>query len=564
MEQKDMITAIEQRLQRIYGYQPPAIAGLLAEEAARVTSNRRQKATPWSEQDVILITYGDSIRQEGEQPLATLNTFLDDHLSGSISHVHILPFFPYSSDDGFSVIDYYRVNPELGDWKAVENMTKNYRLMADLVVNHISQHSTWFQNYLKGREPGAGFFIEADPGEDLSRVVRPRSLPLLTPVETEHGKRWVWTTFSDDQIDLNFRNPQVLLEMMKVFLFYMEQGAQIIRLDAIAFLWKEPGTSCLHLPQTHEVVKLMREIMQYVDPNAVLITETNVPNKENLSYFGAGDEAHMVYQFSLPPLLLYALHTADSTYLTRWASTLTEIPEGCTFFNFTASHDGIGVRPLEGLLPDEEIRTLAEAMKSYGGRISTKRNADGSDSPYEMNITYLDALKYTRAGEDRLQTERFICSQTIMMSFKGIPAFYIHSLIGTHNFEEGVAETGMNRTINRRKWDAGELAAKLESDSEHRHILEELSRRIFIRKSIPEFHPDAPQHIWEDTGRLLILERGSEHNLIMMANLSGESVATPAIPDPAGDKYIDRLSDIAFHPGRHHLKPYQVVWLKRK
>lgn len=566
MERSDLHAQIETRLKRIYRTDDRLgdISKHLAEAAAKVRKQRRGKASRWSEQDIILITYGDSILEEGERPLRSLRSFLAKYLAGKVSHVHILPFFPYSSDDGFSVIDYYRVDPKLGDWEDVRSIAADFGLMADLVINHISRQSNWFQNYLNGKDPGEDYFIEADQSDDLSKVVRPRSLPLLTPVETIEGTRWVWTTFSDDQIDLNFSNPKVLLEMMKVFLFYLEQGAQIIRLDAIAFLWKEIGTTCLHLPQTHEVVKLMRDLIDYIDPNIILITETNVPNKENLSYFGAGDEANMVYQFSLPPLLLHALHTANVEYLTRWAATLTDIPPGCTFFNFTASHDGIGVRPLEGLLPREEILELTTAMQAYGGRISTKRNADGSDSPYEMNITYLDALKHTRAGKDKLQIERFICSQTIMMSFKGIPAFYIHSLIGTHNNTRGVARTGMNRTINRRKWNRNELYPLLDGPSSHQAILYKLSERIALRKTVAAFHPDSPMEIPERNDGLFVMFRGPERELTVLANFSTLPIQPGEAESGISGAYHDLLGkeDVLIH--ELVLRPYQVMWLQKK
>ncbi|MCG8700813.1 MAG: alpha-amylase family glycosyl hydrolase, partial [Bacteroidales bacterium] len=309
------------RLEFIYSSEPKVeiveqIYKAVVETKAKLPTLPKVK---WDETDSILITYGDSIKKEGELPLVTLHNFLKKNLSGTLSTIHILPFFPYSSDDGFSVIDYTMVNPELGTWKEIEPIAADFKFMADLVVNHISQHSTWFQNYLKGVDPGKDFFIEADPATDLSKVVRPRSLPLLTEVETANGKKHVWTTFSADQIDVNFGNEQLLVEMVKIFLLYLSQGSSIIRLDAIAFLWKEIGTNCLHLPQTHEVVKLMRDIMDFIHPSMVLLTETNVPNKENLSYFGNNDEANMVYQFSLPPLLLHALFTGNAKYLTKWA-----------------------------------------------------------------------------------------------------------------------------------------------------------------------------------------------------------------------------------------------------
>ncbi|MGD2033668.1 MAG: alpha-amylase family glycosyl hydrolase [Bacteroidales bacterium] len=566
MQQSEFIEKINGRLTAVYGDSliRQDLKESLFERTERLKKDQTGQAEKWNEKDIILITYGDSILSSKEKPLKTLNAFINNRLQGSVSGVHILPFFPYSSDDGFSVIDYLQVNPELGDWEGIEKIAGEYALMADLVINHVSSKSQWFRDFKKGVEPGRGFFIEADPETDLSAVIRPRSLPLLTGFDTAHGKKYVWTTFSADQIDLNFANPEVLFEILNVLLFYFEKGVKIVRLDAIAFLWKEIGTSCLHLPQTHEVVRLMREIAEYIDSRIIIITETNVPNKENLSYFGKGDEAHMVYQFSLPPLLLHALHTADSGHLTSWAKTLSEIPEGCTFFNFTASHDGIGVRPLEGILPGDEIVKLTEAMKSYGGYVSTKRNSDGTDSPYEMNITYLDALKYTSLGRDDLQVERFICSQTIMMSFKGIPAFYIHSLLGTHNHLEGVKKTGIPRAINRKKWNTDELYDLLSADNEHSRILDELKRRMKIRGKIKAFHPDEKQETLDPDNSLFVLLRGDENELLVISNITPEKTEfafTEALSDFSDGK--DLISGELAGSSKIILKPYQVLWLQK-
>ena len=454
--------------------------------------NRRPQTTkPWDEKDIVLITYANTLIQPGEKPLRTLHRFLRSQLDESVNCVHLLPFFPFTSDDGFAVSDFMTVNQSFGHWGDITAITNDFNLMADLVINHVSTSHPWFRNYLQGDAPGKGFFIEAEPGADYSQVVRPRSTPLFTSFETSMGKRDVWTTFSDDQADLNFANPEVLIEMIRVLLFYVSQGVRIVRLDAIAYLWKKPGTACIHLPETHEIVKLLREILTFVDPGVLLITETNVPNRENWSYFGENNEAHMVYQFSLPPLLLHALFTGNSEFLTRWAREIPDIPPGQTFFNYTASHDGIGVRPLEGLLPPAEIRKLADAIVAFGGKISEKINPDGSKSPYELNITYLDAMKGDVNGIDKLQIPRFICSQTIMMSIRGIPAFYIHSLLGTSNDYDGMRTTGRARSINRKTWPVKELMALLSGDTTHSMICNELRRLMVLRRKWKAFHPDS-------------------------------------------------------------------------
>lgn len=567
MTKKDLTAILTIRLKNIYNRMPYNSHQLraLVNEIFKVKNSIYPGDFKWDEKSIILITYGDSITVKGEKPLITLNRFLKNYLAEHISHVHILPFFPYSSDDGFSVINYREVNPSLGNWNDIQKIGRSYKLMIDLVINHVSQQSEWFQNYCKEIEPGKSFFIEVDLHVDLSKVIRPRSLPLLSSFNTFSGIKHIWTTFSSDQIDLNFKNPEVLLQMLRIFLFYLLKGARIIRLDAIAFLWKELGTSCMHLNQTHEIVKLLRDIITFIDPTMVLITETNVPDKENLSYFGEGDEANMIYQFSLPPLILHALLTANSSYLNKWASSLPDIPEGCTCLNFTASHDGIGVRPLEGLLHKEEIQELTEIVKGNGGYISSKSNSDRTESPYELNITYFDALKKTRFGEDDLQIDRFLCSQTLMMSLRGIPAFYIHSLLGTHNDHEGVKHTGMFRSINRYKWNAEDLFFKLDHESEHSFILSELLRRISLRQKESSFHPDSPQTVIPFDSDVFVIARGKKGEMIVLANLSlkPKQLYTNDLI-PSGQIISDLLGKSYIKDGILFLKPYQICWLKKK
>jgi glycosidase len=524
----------------------------------------------WNESDVMLITYGDSITRADEPPLATLKTFLDRYLRGEISTVHILPFFPYSSDDGFSVIDYRQVKPELGNWPHIEALAQDYNLMFDMVINHVSRESLWFADYISDVPPANDYFIEVDPDTDLSTVIRPRSSPLLASINTPRGTKHVWATFSEDQIDLNFRNPAVLLEIVDIMLGYLKTGARVLRLDAIAFLWKQIGTSCVHLQQTHEVVKLLRDVVEFVQPGSILLTETNVPTPENLGYFGSGDEAHMVYQFGLPPLLLHAFNRSTADYLTRWAKELPDPPSGCTYLNFTASHDGIGLRALEGVLKPIEVEDLIDSMRRFGGFVSMKANPDGTDSPYEINISYYDAMQGTRRGPDQWQLERFICSQAIMLALRGVPAIYIHSLLATPNFLNGVELTGRTRSINRRKWDYDELLNYLEAENTPNHECFLHYRRLLeVRRNEPCFHPDTPQFILEVDHSLFILLREDQQDnrrVLCIHNVTPNPVSLQSLV------HLVELQETRWYSLNEEmlisdelytqtLKPYQYLWL---
>ena len=527
----------------------------------------------WDESDVVLITYADTVQQPGEKPLVTLHRFLSDCLADSLSSVHILPFFPYSSDDGFSVMDYLAVNESHGTWEDIERIARDYKLMADLVINHMSARSRWFENFRKRVDPGKDYFFEGNPRDDLSAVVRPRTSPLLNPVQTDDGERYVWCTFSEDQVDLNFANPKVLMEFVAIIRHYLERGIILFRLDAVAFLWKEPGTPSIHLRQTHELIKILRLLIEHHSPDAVVITETNVPNRENLTYFGNANEAHVIYNFSLPPLLINTLVTGDCKHLKTWLMSMPPAQMGTTYLNFIASHDGIGMRPTDGLLTDEEKQRLINTMDSFGGKVSYRRTADGRDQPYEINIALYDALRGTaESGADHWQLQRFICAHTIMLALEGIPAFYIHSLLATENDLERVEHTGRLRSINRSQWQLDDLERKLADPlSHHSKAFHELTRLIAIRRKQSAFHPNATQFTLHLGLQLFGFWRQSmrrDQSIFCIHNISDEvqPVALSDINLIGTDHWQDLISGMKIDDlsGSITLKPYQSVWLSNR
>ncbi len=498
-----------------------------------------------TEKNSILITYGDQVQKQGQLHFETLTEFADKHLNGVVDGIHILPFFPWTSDDGFSVIDYRKVDSELGDWSDVEKLGKNFRLMFDGVINHISSKSEWFMAYLRGEKPYTRFFISVSGNPDLSDVVRPRALPLLTEFQTLCGPRKVWTTFSADQVDLDFHCPDVLLEIIDILLMYAEKGAQFIRLDAIAYLWKEIGTKCIHLPQTHTFIQLLRQVFDETAPKVQIITETNVPHADNIAYFGDGEnEAQLVYNFALPPLVLHTFHTGDATVLSDWAASL-ELPSNhTTFFNFLASHDGIGLNPAKGLLSPAEIDNLVKATIQHGGLISYKQNPDGSQSPYEMNISYFDALSNPVGNEPvELQVKRFMAAQSIMLCLRGVPGIYFHSLFGSRNWYEGVKQTKQNRTINRQKLDFQQLVSDLINPLSLRfQVFGNYSHLLRERAMSSAFHPNGGQKIIEMGKCVFAVLRSSPDDLEKVLCLQN----------------VTAQSQLA---GSLTLEPYQTLWV---
>ena len=553
-------------LSEIYGNET---AAPLTDELRALIARSAQAAPPQprrrlSAADVMLISYADQLSQPGMTPLASLADFCRQQLSGLITCLHLLPFYPSSSDDGFAVQDYRQVDPALGSWDEITALGADFDLMFDAVINHVSAQGAWFQAFLRGEQPYQDYFIVVTGSPDLSQVVRPRTLPLLT----DFSGQALWTTFSADQVDLNYANPRVLMEVLDLLLYYAARGAHFLRLDAIAFLWKQPGTHCIHLPQTHSIIRLFRALLDEAAPQVSLITETNVPHADNISYFGDGrHEAQLVYNFALPPLLLHTLQTADSSALTEWAAGLSLPSQEVTFFNFLASHDGIGLNPLRGILPEPAIAALVQRALAHGGLVSYRKNPDGSQSPYELNINYFDALSDPNSNEVlNVQVSRFMAAQAIMLALQGLPGIYFHSLFGSRGWQLGPALTGHNRSLNRQKLARLELEQELsEQGSLRQEVFQRYAELLRARRSSPAFDPYGAQTVL-DCGRSIfgVLRSDPAGHLICLQNISPQpqllEIDLRRLPIHASLRSL--LSNLRLPIGAPlNLQPYQTLWL---
>jgi sucrose phosphorylase len=577
VEQGELLKRIHQHLRFIYRYSgidDLALWSLVRRLHSLMRLDQhcehpRPHCNPWDESDIAIITYGDTFQREGEKPLVTLRRFLHTHLADTVTAVHILPFFPWSSDDGFAVMEYTRVNESLGDWEDIEAIASEFYLMADLVINHGSSRSRWFQQFMRDEAPGRDLFYCASPDDDLSAVVRPRTSPLLREVQTPSGVRHVWCTFGHDQVDFDFGNPDVLCEFVKIMRAYLDHGVRIFRLDAVAFLWKKIGSDCLNLEETHEIVRLFRTLIEHAERNAVIITETNIPVRENLAYFGNANEAHGIYNFSLPPLLVNALVMGTCRHLKNWLMTMPPAQNGTSYFNFIASHDGIGLRPAEGLMSNEEIDALVEVMQDFGGRISWRALGEGAARPYEMNISLFDAMAGTPEGRDEWQLDRFICAHAIMLSLEGIPGIYVHSMLGTENDLHRLEHSGHNRHINRHQWDFDALEQLLSDESGHHAIvLARMKSLIRLRRGQPAFHPNATQftmHLGDEVFAFWRQSMDRRQSIFCLNNVTSQPctlnlsdinlIGTMQWCDLiTGDDYTERSGTLT-------LQPYQTIWL---
>ena len=568
---KGYMTELERILKIYYAYKPQEI----------IESDKRfDPSNRFTETDFILITYGDIIRGEAHSPLATLAAFCDSYLEGNINTLHILPFFPYSSDKGFSIIDFETVDPHLGTWQDIEELENHYQLMFDGVINHVSSKSRWFQEFLNGAPYYRDFFITFDSPDDLNHeqrkmIFRPRTSDVLTKFDTINGLKYVWTTFSSDQIDLNYKNPNVLMRVIEILLFYVRHGANIIRLDAVTYLWAEPGTRCVHLDQTHEIIKFFRDVLDAVAPHVALITETNVPHEDNIGYFGNGhNQAQMVYNFALPPLVLHTFYTQDASALAKWVMDLKPKSHSTTFFNFLDSHDGIGLMAVKNILKKEEIDFIIKKAEEHGGYISYKTSEDGTEVAYEINITWFSALNREDSDEDiAFQVKRFVASRIIPLVLQGVPGIYLHSLIGTRNDIDAVLSTKSKRDINRTIIDEKAITEALKNPfSKVSRINRELGRLITIRTRQRAFHPNGNQRILMISPYIFSVLRASpdgDQYILALINVTDKVCHIEVSLSEIGIgevQWYDLVSSVEWmaDEGKLYLtlQPYDTIWLE--
>ena len=525
----------------------------------------------WNGDDVVLITYADSVVDDAKPGLQGLRSFVNRHLQVFAPVIHVLPFLESTSDGGFAVSSHEQLESRHGDWSDLAALAKGRRLMADLVLNHVSASHPWVRQFLRDEEPGRLCVLEAAPDPCWDDVVRPRSSALFTYLQSSVGQRQVWTTFGPDQVDLDWRCPEVLLGFTRLLKQKLAHGVRWIRLDAVGFVWKEPNTSCIHRPQVHRLVEVLRHLLTYAcTGSGVVVTETNVPEEENLSYLRSGREAHLAYNFPLPPLLMEAAMSGSADLLNRWLSRWPQLPNSTALLNFTACHDGVGLRPLEGLMPQRRLLNLLIACEQRGGLVSHRRLADGDDVPYEINISWWSAMADSGRDPSHHQRSRFLLTQLLLLALPGVPAFYLPALLATPNDNASFRRTGHRRALNRPQFQLDRLERLFaDPESETSQVTGSLRRAMEVRRGQSALDPFAAMTLLsKDRSDLVILQRGDENNmLVAIHNFSDVrlSLSLSTLADSSGAPWHDALSGRSLVAGQQalDLEPFAVHWLVR-
>ena len=563
---------IKSKLKNIYRYHLSEIEIIdYCKEITKVINkfnkkkNRKKKIV--SEKTSIVICYGDSVFSSSQKHLIkNFQSFFQKKLSKYFNTVHFLPFYPSSSDSGFAVKDHYKIDSKLGNWSDIIKFSKKNDIMADIVINHSSARGLWFKNFLKEKKPGKDYFLTVNSDFNVSKVIRPRDHQLLKKIDIFKKPEYLWRTFSPDQLDLNFKNPAVLLRFIKIMIHLINHGVTIFRLDAIAYLWKVNGTKCVNLRETHEIIKLLRIVCSLLNVESIIVTETNLPEKENISYFGNFDEANWIYNFSLPPLLIYSFLFENSSYLNNWNRKLPQTKKGNSYLNFIASHDGIGMRPVEGIMNESNKDKFLKRLKKNGSKFSYRKIQSKSKKVYEANITVFDALnKSDYDPKGKFFLERFISAHSIMISFEGVPAIYFNSLFGTSNDEAKYIITGNRRDLNRYRWNHKNITKKLENTRSKQSIFyKSITSLLEIRRKQKAFHPNGLRSSINMGSKIFCFKRQSvdkKQIIICITNLSSKIQKAKI-----NSKFL-KWKNLLDYSNNHildkmiKLKPFQTVWL---
>ena len=531
----------------------------------KYNKNRKKEDLKINESTSLVICYGNSVTDGNKKSLKVFNKFYKKYLKNNFNSVHFLPFYPSSSDSGFAVKDHYKIEPRLGSWKDVKIISKNCNVMADLVINHSSARGLWFSNFLKNKSPGKDYFFTVDKNFNSKKVIRPREHKLLKKIKLSNETKYLWRTFSPDQIDLNFKNPKVLIRFIKIIFNLINNGVRIFRLDAIAYLWKENGNTCINHTNTHNIIKFIRLVCNLLKTECIIITETNLPEKENLSYFGNNDEANWVYNFSLAPILVYSLLFEDSNKITKWSKNFPIAKLNNNYLNFIASHDGIGMRPIEGILSTNTQKKFLSRLKKNGGEFSYRKVQGVRKKVYEANITLFNAFKYSDFDKSGIfGFERYMAAHTIMISFDGIPAIYFNSMFGNSNDNSKYIISGNKRDLNRYRWNKDKIEDHLkDQNSKQNKYYKNMSNILAIRSKQKAFHPNAIRKTLKLGANFFGIKRVSTDNKQSIYCITNMTSKLQLLKVNKNIFYKRNLfnSKLTKKSGKIQFEPFQTVWL---
>ena len=444
---------------------------------------------------VQLLAYPDHIGND----LGDLLGFMNQYLSKAIGGVHILPFYPSNADGGFSPLTHLKVDPNFGTWRDIEKIAQKYDLCADITLNHISDESDEFIDFVeKGYQSKfADLFVHVNKfgsftHDDLAKIHIRKEKEPFREVQFKNGKTaQVWSTFTEHQIDLNYESPKTFALMKKYMQFLAQKGVKLFRLDAFGYITKKRGTSCFLLePEIYKHLEWFRKTSDQYG-TAILPEVHDHPSFQHaISQRGAYS-----YGFALPPLVLYSILDCNTKYLKDW---LRVCPDNQ--ITVLDTHDGICIPDVEGILPDDKIDLLIHDLSTRSADPILRRSAANIHSVgaiYQVTCTFYDALKQN--------DNAYIIARAIQLFTPGIPQVYYVGLLAEKNNIELMEETGHVRAINRHFFSLDEVKTHFK-----KKIVKRLVRLMEFRSQYPAFQGTFELHS-SNNSSLIVTWRKSKY-----------------------------------------------------
>ncbi len=469
--------------------------------------------------NVQLITYADRL---GGGDIRTLHRLLKGPLAGLFGGVHILPFYYpiHGADAGFDPIDHTKIDPCLGGWADIKELGQDVDLMADLIVNHVSSSSPQFLDYSEKGDASvykdmfltmASIFPNGATEDDLLTIYRPRpGLPFSYVTLKNDQKRLLWTTFSKQQIDINVSDPQGKAYLQSVLQTLHNNGIRMVRLDAVGYAVKKPGSTCFMIPETFTFIKYLTRQAANLDIEVLVEIHSHF-----LRQIEIARQVDRVYDFALPPLVLHAIFNHTARYLKQW---LEISPRNAV--TVLDTHDGIGMidigaddsdhQDCPGIIPSEELDALVEKIHSNSNgqsRLASGAAASNLDL-YQVNCTFYDAL----GRNDR----EYMLARAIQFFAPGVPQVYYVGLLAGENDMTLLAKSGVGRDINRHYYTPEEIDLAIQ-----RPVVQSLFELIRFRNRHPAFNGSFSMPETPDSGIALRWDNGVDWAMLEVDFASG-------------------------------------------
>ncbi len=569
----------------------------------RALDERRLVAPDWFQRTEMLgyVCYVDrlagTLRDLLGDPTDSRPTPVDYLRELGVSLLHLMPLLkprPAPNDGGYAVADYHAVDPRLGtmdDLRAVADglRARGISLTLDLVCNHTAREHEWAERARAGDPTYLAYFRSYPDRTEPDRWERtlPEVFPDFAPGSftwVPECERWVWTTFNDYQWDLDYSNPDVFAEMFGVICHLANVGVEVLRLDAVAFMWKRLGTNCQNQPEVHLLLQAWRALTRIVAPGVILLAEAIVSPDDLVGYLGqgegAGKECELAYHNVLMVSLWSALAEQNATLLTHTLRAMPPIPPTAAWLTYVRLHDDIGWAVTDenagavGLGGYDHRAFLSDFYSgefpgSFARGAVFQANPATGDRRISGSLASLAGLEEAlERGDDEaaaLAVRRILMLHHLILTFGGIPLIYMGDEIGLRNdpaYAEDPDLAGDNRWLHRPRMDWAAAARRADPDSIEGWIFTELRRLVRLRAATPELHAQAAaEAIWHDDPRLFMLLRTSARgDVLILANVAPH--AFDASLPPGWDRAVDLV--IGEHvEWRVAMAAYQVRWLRR-